>query len=207
MPQVKLQVGIWIHGAAVWISSRLHRLQLFGGLFACLDSDLTEAHQFRQTGILLFQRAFDLFELLLIAESLLSELRVDNFICLSHLHRLVVLYHDLVEAVAKDPDLAHHWMVIVVHVFRDCGDFLGPLLQAIELLAFGSCFAFHVVELTPLNRKILLGVPLAFVVLLSFLNRQGLLLDLAFKNFVLLFQSVECHLIFCLLLFPSLHLL
>ena len=81
-------------------------------------------------------------------------------------------------------------MVIVVHVFCDCGDFLGPLLQAVELLAFGCCFAFHIIKLTPLNRKVLLGVPFALVVLLSFLCRQCLLFDLAFKNFVLLFKSV-----------------
>ena len=112
---------------------------------------------------------------------------MDNFVCLTHLHRLVVLYHDLVEAVAKDSDLAHHWMVIVVHVFCYCGDLLSPLLQAIELLALGRCFAFHIVELTPLNCKILLGVPFAFVVFLSFLSCQGLLLDLVFKNFILLF--------------------
>ena len=131
-----------------------------------------------------------MLELLLITKPFLCELGVDDFICLTHLNRLIVLNHDLVETVAEDSDLAHHWMVIVVHVFCDCGDFLGSLLQAIELLAFSCCFAFHIIKLTPFNRKVLLGVPLALVVLLSFLCRQCLLLDLAFKNFVLLFKSV-----------------
>ena len=78
-------------------------------------------------------------------------------------------------------------MVIVVHVGRDRRNLLRPLLQTVKLLPFRRCFVFHVVELAPLNREVLLGVPLPLAVLLGFLSRHGLLLDLALKNFILLF--------------------
>ena len=86
LPHVKLQISVWIHGAAVWIRSSLRCLQLSGGLLASLDSNLTEAHQLRQTRVLLLQGTFDLLKLLLVAKSFLGELGMDDFICLTHLN-------------------------------------------------------------------------------------------------------------------------
>ena len=77
---------------------------------------LAEAHELAQARILLLETTLDLLELLLVAEALLGELGLYHFVRFLHLDRLVILNHDLVEAVAQNSNLAHHWVVIVVQL-------------------------------------------------------------------------------------------
>jgi len=131
---------------------------------------------------------------------------MDNLVRLSHLHSFVVLYHYFVKAVAKGSDLAHHWMVIIIHLARDIRRFICAFLQVVELLTFDRCFRLQVVKFTPLNRKVFLDIPLSLAAVFSFLCGNRLLFDLALEKFVLLFERIQDVLVLRLLCLSSLHL-
>ena len=85
----------------LWRSSTsLNFLELLRGSFLRLGSLLAEAHELAQARVLLLETTLDLLKLLLVAEALLGELGLHHFVCFLHLDGLVVLDHDLVEAVA-----------------------------------------------------------------------------------------------------------
>ena len=109
---------------------------------------------------------------------------MNDLISLSHFDRFVVFDHDFVKAIAENPDLAHHRVVIVVELLGLAHGLIGALLQLVELISLSSCLALKIVKLAALDSQVLLDIALALVATSGFLGRHILLLELAIKNFV-----------------------
>ena len=92
------------------------------------------------------------------AESLFSQLCVDDIIRFAHLDSLIVLDHDLIESISKSPDLPHHGMVVLIDTVSDLSSFIGAFLKLIELLSFRGSLGLHIIELPSLNGQIFLNI-------------------------------------------------
>lgn len=168
---------------------------------------MTEPHQLSQAAVLGLELPLYLAKLLLVTKSLFRKLRVHHFVRPAHLHCLIVLDHDFVKAIAKDSDLAHHGVAVIVQVVCDGRHLICPLLQRVELLALGCCLTLKIVELAPLDRQVLFDVALTFLVVSGFFCSYCLILELALKNFILLLKRVQGLLILGLLVLTALNLL
>ena len=129
-----------------------------------------------------------------------------DLISLSHLYGFVVLDHDFIETIAENSDLAHHWVVIVVKLLGFAHGFVSALLKLVELLALSCSLAFKVIKLAAFNSQIFLNIALSFSAISRLVGSHCLLLELAFKNFIFLFQRIKCLLILSFLFFAVIHL-
>ena len=124
--------------------------------------------------------------------ALFSQLCLNDLVSLSHLHRLVVLDHDLIETITQALDLTRHGMIIIIVHVGSRISLLRLLLKLVELLALGRRLCFQVVELAALVGHLPLGVLLAgprtFVQLIF--SHELLFANVLLEARILLFQAL-----------------
>ena len=103
--------------------------------------------------------------------------------------------------------MAHSWVIIIIHLRGDSCNFIGSLLQLVELLSLGTGLTLEIIKLAALNRQVFLDISLALAALCCLLSSFLLLANLGLKNFVFLLQGFQSLLIKRLLVLAALHLL
>ena len=160
------------------------------GLLLGFSRELAQLHEVVHARVAQLKGPLDLLELLFVTLPLLGQLRLDDLVRLSHLHRLVVLDHYFIETITQALDLTRHGMIIViVHVGSRIG-LLRLLLELIELLALCRRLCFQVIKLATFVGHFFLSILLAssrtFVQLIF--SHELLFANILLKGCILLFQ-------------------